>query len=79
MNRPLALVDFGWLVNVVNPACIKGFAMSELARNKTDRADASAAHISCNQHESAWQLLGPCSGRILLQQPKKGTHPETYL
>ena len=33
----LALVEFGWIVSVVNPARIKGFAQSELARNKTDR------------------------------------------
>ena len=34
------LVTDGWQVSVVNPARIKGFAQSELARNKTDRADA---------------------------------------
>src|SRR3990172_12484639 len=37
----LALVGFGWIVSVVNPARIKGFAQSELARNKTDQADAA--------------------------------------
>jgi transposase len=37
----IALVDAGWHVSVVNPARIKGFAQSELARNKTDRADAA--------------------------------------
>lgn len=36
-----ALVDAGWCVSVVNPARIKGFAQSELVRNKTDRADAA--------------------------------------
>jgi transposase len=36
-----ALVDAGWQVSVVNPARVKGFAQSELARNKTDRADAA--------------------------------------
>ncbi len=36
-----SLVDAGWCVSVVNPARIKGFAQSELVRNKTDRADAS--------------------------------------
>lgn len=37
----IALVEAGWRVSVVNPARIKGFAQSELARNKTDRADAA--------------------------------------
>ena len=36
-----ALVDAGWHVSVVNPARVKGFAQSELLRNKTDRADAA--------------------------------------
>jgi transposase len=43
----LALVDFGWIVSVVNPARIKGFAMSELSRNKTDRADAALLARFC--------------------------------
>ena len=37
----ISLVDAGWCVSVVNPARIKGFAQSELVRNKTDRADAA--------------------------------------
>lgn len=37
----IALTEAGWAVSVVNPARIKGFAQSELARNKTDRADAA--------------------------------------
>jgi len=36
-----ALADAGLVVSVVNPARIKGFAQSELVRNKTDRADAA--------------------------------------
>jgi transposase len=35
-----ALADAAWKVSVVNPARVKGFAQSELLRNKTDRADA---------------------------------------
>jgi transposase len=35
-----ALVDAGWRVSVVNPARVKGFAQSQLSRNKTDKADA---------------------------------------
>jgi transposase len=36
-----ALADAGFVVSVVNPARVKGFAQSELVRNKTDRADAA--------------------------------------
>lgn len=36
----ITLVEAGWAVSVVNPARVKGFAQGELARNKTDRADA---------------------------------------
>lgn len=41
------LVESGWRVSVVNPARIKGFAQSELARNKTDRADAALLARFC--------------------------------
>lgn len=37
----MALADAGWYVSVVHPARVKGFAQGELARNKTDRADAA--------------------------------------
>ncbi len=37
----IALADAGFVVSVVNPARVKGFAQSELVRNKTDRADAA--------------------------------------
>jgi transposase len=36
----IALADAGWRVSIINPARLKGFAQSELTRNKTDRADA---------------------------------------
>ena len=42
-----ALVEAGWRVSVVNPARIKGFAQGELARNKTDRADAALLARFC--------------------------------
>jgi transposase len=42
-----ALADAGWKVSVVNPARIKGFAQSELSRNKTDRADAALLARFC--------------------------------
>lgn len=35
------LSDAGWFVSVVNPSRVKGFAQSEAARNKTDKADAA--------------------------------------
>lgn len=51
----IALVESGWRVSVVNPARIKGFAQGELARNKTDRADASLlARFCVAMHPSLW-------------------------
>lgn len=41
------LVDAGWRVSVINPARLKGFAQGELARNKTDRADAALLARFC--------------------------------
>lgn len=35
-----ALADAGWVVAVVNPARVKGYAQSQMQRNKTDRSDA---------------------------------------
>lgn len=43
----IALVESGWSVSVVNPARIKGFSQGELARNKTDRADAALLARFC--------------------------------
>jgi transposase len=56
----LARVDFGWTVSVVNPARIKGFAQSELARNKTDRADAALlARFCAAMRPSVWTPPSP--------------------
>ena len=41
------LTDQGYTVSIVNPARIKGFAQSELARTKTDKADASLIARFC--------------------------------
>jgi transposase len=50
-----ALVDAGYRVSVVNPARVKGFAQSELARNKTDRADAALlARFGLALQPEAW-------------------------
>lgn len=55
-----ALVDFGWTVSVVNPARSKGFAQSELARNKTDRADAALrARFCAALRPSVWTPRSP--------------------
>jgi len=47
----LALAEFlhgrGYVVSVVNPACIKAFAASELKRAKTDRVDAKVIARFC--------------------------------
>ena len=54
-----ALVAGGWKVSVVNPARIKGFAQGELARNKTDRADAALLARFCAAMQPS--LWGPPS------------------
>ena len=41
------LYDSGYMVSVVNPARIKGFAQSELLRSKTDKVDASLIARFC--------------------------------
>ncbi|SPR04791.1 IS110 family transposase [Orientia tsutsugamushi] len=38
-NLAKYLYDYGYKVSVVNPARIKGFAMSKLSHTKTDKAD----------------------------------------
>ncbi|MCS5710662.1 IS110 family transposase [Candidatus Berkiella aquae] len=48
-GEPLAefLIDNHFKVSTVNPARIKGFAMSELIRTKTDKSDASLIARFC--------------------------------
>ena len=49
------LSDAGWFVSVVNPSRIKGFAQSEMARNKTDKADAGLlARFTQAMKPEAW-------------------------
>lgn len=51
-----ALHDHGYTVSIVNPARIKGFAQSELARTKTDKADAGViARFCAALKPAAWQ------------------------
>lgn len=46
----------GHTVSVVNPARIKGFAMSQLRRNKTDKLDSQVIAAFCaSQQPAAWQ------------------------
>ena len=55
-----ALSDAGWSVSVVNPARVKGFAQSELTRNKTDRADAALlARFGAALRPDPWQAPAP--------------------
>jgi transposase len=44
-----ALHGHGHTVSVVNPACIKGFAQSQLQRNKTDKQDSATIATFCAQ------------------------------
>jgi len=51
----LFLHQAGHRVSIVNPARIKGFAQSELQRNKTDKLDASViARFCATQQPEAW-------------------------
>lgn len=50
------LSDAGLRVSVVNPARVKGFAQSELSRNKTDQADAALiARFCAAMRPEPWQ------------------------
>lgn len=50
------LHDAGFIVSIVNPAQVKGFAQSQLSRNKTDKADAKLIARFCQAIQPpAWQ------------------------
>jgi transposase len=54
------LFSKGHQVSVVNPRCIKGFALSELQRSKTDKKDAGVIARFCKAHSpKPWQPLPP--------------------
>lgn len=59
------LVDAGWSVSIVNPARVKGFAQSELLRNKTDRADAALLARFCQTLRPAFWVPPPLAYREL--------------
>jgi transposase len=49
------LVEHNVTVHVVNPARIKGYAMSQMLRNKTDKQDSATIAAFCAAHElTAW-------------------------
>lgn len=51
-----ALADAGWVVAVVNPARVKGYAQSQMQRNKTDRSDAVLlARFCATVRPEPWQ------------------------
>jgi transposase len=57
-SRSLFLYQAGHMVSVVNPAAIKAFAASRLARTKTDRVDAELiARFCLAQAPTAWTPL----------------------
>lgn len=56
----LALTGEGWFVSVVNPARVKGFAQSQLSRNKNDRVDARLLAMFARSAElERWQPPSP--------------------
>jgi transposase len=62
----LFLHQTGVRVSVINPARIKAFAQSELARNKTDAVDAALiARFTAAHQPRAWTPPPPAQGRLL--------------
>jgi transposase len=56
----LFLFEAGYWVSVVNPARIKGYALSRMSRNKTDKLDAYLIADFCRtQHPEAWLPPAP--------------------
>jgi transposase len=65
-NLATYLHDAGYVVSVVNPAKIKGFAQSELTRTKTDKADAGLIARFCRaMRPEPWQPPAPKTRRLL--------------
>lgn len=60
-----ALHDTGYVVSIVNPARIKGFAQSELSRTKTDKTDASLIARFCQAMAPAPWMPDPVQMREL--------------
>jgi transposase len=61
----LALHQAGYRVSVVNPARIKGYAMSQMRRSKTDPLDAAVIADFCRtQHPVAWTPPSPAQQKL---------------
>jgi transposase len=55
-----ALYEAGYVVHVVNPARVRGYATSQLRRNKTDKLDAALLADFCRSQElEAWRPAPP--------------------
>ncbi len=75
------LVAAGWSVSAVNPALIKVFAQSELARNRTDRTDAALQARFCIAMRPSLLIPPPVEWRELRgwvdrQQALKDMHQQ---
>ena len=64
-NLAGVLHDAGYIVSIVNPARIKGFAQSELARTKTDKTDAALIARFCQAMQPASWIPDPVEIREL--------------
>lgn len=54
-----------YIVSVVNPARIKGYAQATLQRNKTDKLDSAIIASFCAKHQpSAWQPATPAQQQL---------------
>jgi transposase len=55
----------GYIVSVVNPARIKGYAQATMQRNKTDKLDSAIIASFCKTHRpTAWQPLSEAHKRL---------------
>ena len=62
-----ALFEANWPVSVVNPARVKGFAQSEMSRNKTDEVDTRLlARFAQRAELELWQPPSPALRRLRL-------------
>ena len=58
MDLATYLQSKNYKVSIVNPARVKGFAKSELARVKTDKADAKLIAKFCMlMHPDIWKVI----------------------
>jgi len=59
------LYDQGYTVSVVNPARIKGYAISQMQRNKTDKQDSATIASFCATHTlRAWRPPTPAQRKL---------------